>query len=109
MSADGIEERALRELLAESGSGGSAECGDQPPAGALTGAKLIPVNCANILDAELQPPVFAMEPLMPRGHVTLLGGHGGAGKSVLALTIAATLLPGATGQASTSPEDPRCK
>lgn len=32
---------------------------------------------------------YALAPLLPAGHVTLLGAHGGAGKSIVALTVAA--------------------
>lgn len=39
--------------------------------------------------ADHAPPAFLVEGLIPVGHVTLLGAHGGAGKSQLALTIAA--------------------
>ena len=39
--------------------------------------------------AQYAPPAFVVEGLIPVGHVTLLGAHGGAGKSQLALTIAA--------------------
>lgn len=37
---------------------------------------------------------FLVEPHIPRGVVTMLGGHGGAGKSNLALTIAAHVAAG---------------
>jgi len=42
-----------------------------------------------LLDVELPAPEFAVEQLIPVSEVTLLGGHGGAGKSIFALTLAA--------------------
>lgn len=39
--------------------------------------------------ADLPPPRFVIEPLLPREYVTLLSGHGDAGKTLLALTLAA--------------------
>jgi RecA-family ATPase len=38
---------------------------------------------------ETPPASFVLAPILPAGHVTLLGGHGGAGKSLLALAMAA--------------------
>ena len=40
------------------------------------------------------PPAHVIERIVPRGVVTLLGGHGGTGKSVLALTLAAHVATG---------------
>ena len=39
--------------------------------------------------ANVSPPSYILQDLIPSGHVTLLGGHGGAGKSQLGLTLAA--------------------
>lgn len=39
--------------------------------------------------AELTPPIMRVDPILPGGAVTLLGAHGGAGKSTLALQLAA--------------------
>jgi hypothetical protein len=61
---------------------------DRPPA--VLGA----VELGNVMAAEIAPPAFVVYPLIPRGLVTLLGGHGGAGKSVLALTLAAHVAAG---------------
>ena len=48
---------------------------------------LIPAT--GLATATYEPPAFVVEGLIPVGHVTLLGAHGGAGKSQLALIIAA--------------------
>lgn len=47
------------------------------------------VNLDDLMGATVDAPGFVCEPLIPRGHVTLLTGHGGAGKSNLALIMAA--------------------
>jgi len=39
--------------------------------------------------ASLQPPAFVINPLIPRGHLTLFGGHGGSGKTTVAFVLAA--------------------
>jgi len=54
---------------------------------AATHLRLVALD--GLLDVELPAPEFAVEQLIPVGEVTLLGGHGGAGKSIFALTIAA--------------------
>ncbi|MBN8480410.1 MAG: AAA family ATPase [Xanthomonadales bacterium] len=46
------------------------------------------------MGAELAPPRFVVDTLVPSGTVTLLGAHGGSGKSLLALTIAAHVAAG---------------
>ncbi len=66
------------------GKGAEVEVVEVPPEPAFTVPSL-----AGFMSAELSPPRYALSPLIPCGHVTLLGAHGGAGKSVLALTIAA--------------------
>jgi hypothetical protein len=50
---------------------------------------LVPVAFTALRDASLAPPRFIVDRVLPRKVVTLLGAHGGAGKSLLALTIAA--------------------
>ncbi len=52
--------------------------GEEPPA-----PKLIPVDLSDLSIAT--PPRYVLEPVIPRGHVTLLGGHGGTGKSTAGL------------------------
>ncbi len=50
---------------------------------------LVPVGLSAIVDCDIDPTRYVVEPILPRGHVTLLGSHGGAGKSILALTLVA--------------------
>lgn len=57
------------------------------PAPALSG--LVSVSLADVMTATLEPVRFAVKPWMPLRLVTLLGGHGGIGKSTLALAIGA--------------------
>lgn len=57
------------------------------PAPALSG--LVPVSLEDVMTATLEPVGFAVKPWMPLRLVTLLGGHGGVGKSSLALAIGA--------------------
>lgn len=47
------------------------------------------VDLSELETATLDPPQFVIEPLVPRGYTTLFSGHGGSGKSILALTWAA--------------------
>lgn len=61
-----------------------------PPAG----PHLVDVPLDGIAQAELDPPSFIIKPLLPREHTTLLGSHGGVGKSVLALALAAHVAAG---------------
>lgn len=50
---------------------------------------LAPVNLRARWNTWPTPPQFVVEKLLPRGVPSLLGGHGGAGKTALALVIAA--------------------
>jgi hypothetical protein len=50
---------------------------------------LLEVKLDDVMSASLENVRYAVNPLMPRRHVTLLGGHGGIGKSSLALAISA--------------------
>ncbi len=56
--------------------------------------RLIEVDIGDVMSAHVEPPSFVFAPLIPRGHVTLMGGHGGAGKSMLALTWCAHVVCG---------------
>ncbi|MGB6212074.1 AAA family ATPase [Pseudomonas mandelii] len=47
------------------------------------------VKLDDVMSASLETVRYAVNPWMPRRHVTLLGGHGGIGKSSLALAISA--------------------
>ena len=57
-------------------------------------SRLVRVDLAGIADCQIDPTRYAVEPILPRGHVTLLGSHGGAGKSMLSLTLAAHVVCG---------------
>ncbi|SEN09964.1 RecA-family ATPase [Luteibacter sp. UNCMF331Sha3.1] len=52
------------------------------------------IDLSALLTASLSPPGFVIEPLIPRRVVTLLGGHGGLGKTMLALVICAHVAAG---------------
>lgn len=52
----------------------------------LPRVEVIPIDAAN----DPQEPIpFVLEPVVPQGEVTLLAGHGGTGKSFLALVLCA--------------------
>lgn len=55
---------------------------------------LAEVPLGDVMSAELEPVRFAVKPWLPRRHVTLFGGHGGIGKSCLALAIGAHVAAG---------------
>lgn len=50
---------------------------------------LQPVDITNLEYSSIPSPGYAVEPILPLRVPTLLGAHGGAGKSVLGLTVAA--------------------
>lgn len=50
---------------------------------------LKPVHVGNSRQSDPRPQSYAIDPYVPRGVVTLLGAHGGDGKSTLALTLCA--------------------
>ncbi len=56
---------------------------------------LVPVPLADLMTAPTPAPPFVIRDLIPRREVTLLGGHGGAGKSILGLTLCAYVAGGA--------------
>jgi RecA-family ATPase len=49
---------------------------------------LKPVSCSDVLTHPESPPAFIWDGYLPRGVVTLLGAHGGTGKSTIALMLA---------------------
>lgn len=55
---------------------------------------LIAIALDDVMSASLEPVRFAVKPWLPRRHVTLFGGHGGIGKSSLALGIGAHVAAG---------------
>jgi len=71
--------------------------GRQPlpvPVDATAGPTLRPVPIADVMGATVAPPQFIVNPLIPAGHLTLFGSHGGSGKSILALAIGAHVAAG---------------
>ena len=75
------------------------------PAGPSAGADDLPepvptldfprVSISDIYSAPSPEPAFIWAGRIPRGHVTLLGAHGGVGKSMLALQLAVAVCLGA--------------
>lgn len=63
-----------------------AELGSQPEPPRPV---LVEVALGDVMSASLEPVRHAVKPWMPLRHVTLFGGHGGIGKSSLALAIGA--------------------
>jgi RecA-family ATPase len=63
-----------------------------PPPAAV--GELVAVSMAGVLDEDDAPWPHVMSHFLPRRVVTLLGGHGGVGKSLLALTFAAHVAAG---------------
>ena len=59
-----------------------------------TPASLTLVDLSDTMTAKLEPPRFILKPWLPRRLVALLGGHGGMGKSTLALVVAAHVASG---------------
>lgn len=57
--------------------------------GTANTASLIPVDLSDVMTTQFDPVHYAVKLWMPRRHVTLFGGHGGIGKSSLALAISA--------------------
>lgn len=55
---------------------------------------LLEIPLDDVMSASLEPVRFALKPWLPRRHVTLFGGHGGIGKSSLALTMGAHVAAG---------------
>ena len=55
---------------------------------------LVPVDVAGVLSAPSPPPAFVWDGYLPRGVVALLGAHGGAGKSTIALMLAVAVVTG---------------
>ena len=66
--------------------------GAAPAEPAQTGLRV--VDMSRLRTAELQPPAFVVRPLIPRGYLTLFGGHGGSGKTSVALVLAAHVAAG---------------
>lgn len=52
------------------------------------------IDLLDVMTAELEEVSFSVDKIFPKRHVTLFGGHGGMGKSMLALTMAAHVAAG---------------
>lgn len=52
------------------------------------------VQINNYMHSEVEPTKFVIQQILPKRHVTLLSGHGGIGKSVLGLVMAAHVASG---------------
>lgn len=61
-----------------------------------TSRTLVPVKIDDLMSANIEPPHYSIRSIVPRGVVTLLGAHGGGGKSILALTLCAHAAAGKT-------------
>lgn len=83
----GLEQQAVAELAA--------------------GQALRPVDLSGLLSTPTPAPPYVITGLIPRRVVTLLGGHGGAGKSIVGLTLAAHVAGGAHTWAGFTVEDGR--
>lgn len=55
---------------------------------------LAPVDVAGVIANPSPPPAFVWEGYCPRGVVTMLGAHGGTGKSTIALMLAVAVATG---------------
>ncbi|MGY0503817.1 AAA family ATPase [Luteimonas sp. e5] len=82
-------QRALDGAVAKLRSGEWAPPTEAAEAPESAGPLLVDVPLAGLMQAPPEPPQYVVEPTVPRSVVTLLGGHGGAGKSMFALTLAA--------------------
>ena len=65
------------------------------------------VDLAGLMTTPTPAPAYVIHGLIPRRVVTLLGGHGGAGKSIVGLTLAAHVAGGAHTWAGFAVEDGR--
>jgi hypothetical protein len=85
------DDEIIRALDGAMQKGGAAML---PPACEAGPQPLVVVPLADVMRATLRPPPFVIAPYIPRSVVTLLGGHGGIGKSMLALTLLAHVAAG---------------
>src|SRR5262245_3827300 len=53
-----------------------------------------PIDLAALALREPQPPHFIVDGWLPAGYATLLAGHGGVGKSAIALMLAVSIALG---------------
>lgn len=70
------------------------EAAEAPETKKLGRTSLQQIDISDIESATFDPPRFAVEAIVPAGYVTLFGGHGASGKSILAMAIAAHVAAG---------------
>lgn len=95
MRADSeLTAREMRDLAPEEIA---ARCGRGSESDDITdrARALVAVSLEGLLTTPTPAPPFVIECLVPARVVTLLGGHGGAGKSIVGLTLAAHVAGGA--------------
>jgi hypothetical protein len=91
-TAESLEARARRELNespTRKGAAGEKAAEKTEVETSEIDPPLRVLEVGDLSAVTLSPVRFVVEPIIPRGVVTLLGGHGGTGKSTLALTFAA--------------------
>lgn len=84
MEARGLDPKKPADRLAFRGRESSVITLDDCPA----------LDLVAFADREPKPPTFFVDPIIPRGAPALLSGHGGAGKSHLALQLAVCVASG---------------
>jgi KaiC/GvpD/RAD55 family RecA-like ATPase len=92
ITAESLEARARRALNApttEKVAAGERAAEKKESESSEIAPPLRVLEVGDLSAVTLSPVRFVVEPIIPRGVVTLLGGHGGTGKSTLALTFAA--------------------
>jgi AAA domain/Primase C terminal 2 (PriCT-2)/RepB DNA-primase from phage plasmid len=77
------------------GVGVTLPAGASPTPPAPPPPPFVEVQISDLATATPEPQVWWCAGYLPAGHVTLLGGHGGAGKSTIALMLAANIAAGA--------------
>lgn len=84
-----IDEKLRERVFAAAAAMGADEAADE-----REGPLLQPVDVSDIFTRPSPPPRYVWDTCIPRGEVTLLGAHGGTGKSFLALMLAVAVAAG---------------
>jgi hypothetical protein len=84
--------RLDRQIRKHKGNG-NGEWDESPPPAELP-TWPAPLDLEYLAENEPQPPAFIIEDWLPCGYATLLAGHGGVGKSAIALHLAVCLAAG---------------